>query len=77
MGHNNQLTYGRALARGRLNPAERRVAERELRYNRALEAVAGVRAGERPQLRALGGALVVAATRPEHWGDWIRALRSA
>jgi glycosyltransferase involved in cell wall biosynthesis len=77
MGRNNQLTYERALARGRLDPAERRVAERELRYNRALEAVAGVAAGKRPRWRALGGALVVAATRREHWGDWIRALRSA
>ena len=25
----------------------------------------------------VAGALVVAATRREHWGDWIRALRSA
>ena len=77
MGANNQRTYERALARGRLEPRLQRVARRELRYNRALEAIASARFERRPGplLRALPTAAVVAATRPEHWRGWVRALR--
>ena len=79
-GLNNQKTYERALARGRLTPRQTRIARQELRYNRAMEAVARAWFERRP--RALGGrglldAAAVAVTRPGHWGDWIRALRGS
>jgi glycosyltransferase involved in cell wall biosynthesis len=77
MGENNRRTYERALERGRLDARLERVARRELRYNRALQAVAAARFDRRPGslLRALPSAAFVAATRPEHWRDWARALR--
>jgi len=79
MGANNQRTYARALARGRLSPDQRRIARSELRYNRAMEAVAGAWFDRRPArlLRALPSVLLVAATRPDHWRDWLRVLRPA
>jgi glycosyltransferase involved in cell wall biosynthesis len=79
MGSNNQETYRRALARGRLNPQQRRIARSELRYNRAMEAVAEALLDRRPSrlARVLPTAAFVAATRPSHWGDWIRVLRRA
>ena len=79
---NNQLTYRRALERGRLSPRQRRIARSELRYNRAMGAVAGAAFGGGPLprraaalARAAGPLLVVAATRPRQWGDWLRVLR--
>ena len=75
---NNQLTYERALDRGHLPDDLRRVARRELRYNRAMEAVASAVRDRRPGKlgRALPGALLVAVTNVRHWGSWMRALRS-
>ncbi len=79
MGANNQGTYSRALARGRLSPRQRRIARSELRYNRAMEAVASAWFDRSPtgMLRALPSILFVAATRPDHWRDWLRVLRPA
>jgi glycosyltransferase involved in cell wall biosynthesis len=79
MGANNQLTYRRALARGRLTPPQQRIARSELRYNRAMEAVAAAWLDRRPGslARALPTAAFVAATRPRHWVDWLRVLRRA
>lgn len=76
MGANNQETYRRALARRRLTPEQERIAQEELRYNRAMEAVARAWFDRRPSAlaRTLPTALAVAATRREHWGDWARAL---
>ncbi len=77
-GHNNQKTLHLALARDRLTARQRRIARAELRYNRALEAVGRAAMGGeglRPVLAALPTVLWVAATRPEHWGAWLRALR--
>jgi glycosyltransferase involved in cell wall biosynthesis len=76
MGAGNQLTYRRALARGRLNDSQRRVARRELRYNRALEAVAAARSGSRSlTFWELPELLAVALTHPRSWPDWLRAVR--
>lgn len=79
---NNLRTYGRALERGRLTPRQRRIARSELRYNRAMGAVANAAFGGEPPARkaaalarAAGPLLLVAATRPRLWGDWLRVLR--
>jgi glycosyltransferase involved in cell wall biosynthesis len=76
MGSGNQLTYRRALERGRLTPAQRRIALSQLRYNRAMEAVAAARfAGDRGRaVRALPTLLFVAATNPRLWPQWLRVL---
>lgn len=82
MAANNQATYRRALARGRLTPRQRRIARSELRYNRAMEAVARAAFDRRAGALARAGHLTrtlpalafVAATRPRHWGDWLRVL---
>ncbi|WP_026909676.1 glycosyltransferase family 2 protein [Patulibacter minatonensis] len=77
-GVNNQKTYVRALERGNLTPAARRIAKREVRYNRAMEAAAKAWF-HRDLMAAVKAAPVligVALTRPSHWGDWIRVLRS-
>ncbi len=42
-GANNRRAYELALARGRLNARERRIAKRAIRYNRAMEEVALLR----------------------------------
>jgi glycosyltransferase involved in cell wall biosynthesis len=78
-GVNNQKTYTRALARGRLTKRQARIARRELRYNRAMEAVATAWIDRAPRraLRALPTVTWVAATRPGHWRDWLDVLRSA
>lgn len=74
---NNQKTLRAALDRGRLNPRQRRVARSELRYNRALQVVAGAALdGRRPALRELPEVAFIAATRPRHWGEWLTALRA-
>jgi glycosyltransferase involved in cell wall biosynthesis len=83
-GHNNQRTYRLAIARGRLTPRQRRIARAELRYNRALEAVAsaafgggGHLAAARRLARELPLLATVVLTRPHHWIDWARALRGS
>lgn len=76
MGAGNQATYGRALARGRLTPAQRLIAHRQLRYNRAMEAVSAARFHRRlgPVVRALPDLVVVSVTHPRSWLPWIRVL---
>ena len=81
---NNRLTYRRALDRGRLTPRQRRIARSELRYNRAMQAVAEAAFGAEPPrrkvaalARSAGPLLLVAATRPRHWGEWLRVLRGS
>jgi len=74
---NNQKTLLAALRRGRLTPRQQRVARSELRYNRALAAVAAAAFDHKPPpARALPDVLWVAVTRPAQWGQWLTALRS-
>jgi glycosyltransferase involved in cell wall biosynthesis len=77
-GVNNQKTYVRALGRGNLTPAARRIARREVRYNRAMEAAAKAWFDRdlRAAVRAAPVLIAVALTRPSHWGDWLKVLRS-
>jgi glycosyltransferase involved in cell wall biosynthesis len=83
MAASSQGTLQRALARGRLTPAQQRIARSELRYYRAMEAVAHARFDrERPLaerasgvLRALPALARVAVTRPDKWRSWVGALR--
>lgn len=81
MARSLQLTYRRALERGRLTPRQRRIALRQLRLQRALEQVGLVmserRAGARPLARLLRGVplfLRVAAENPDRWLAAMRIL---
>jgi hypothetical protein len=76
MGAHNQATYRRALDRGRLTARQRRVARSELRYNRAMEAVAAARFdGKRRQaLNRLPLLLAVVLTHPRSWAGWLRVI---
>jgi glycosyltransferase involved in cell wall biosynthesis len=78
-GANNQKTYRRALERGRLSAGARRIAKRELRYNRALEAAARAwfNRDARAALRAAPTLAWVAVSRPGRWRDWASVLRAA
>jgi len=76
-----QLTYERALERGALNPRERRIAERQLRLQRALEqvglAIADLGRGRSPASRVaryLPLFLRVAVENPDRWGSAVRVL---
>lgn len=72
MGRNMQLLHERALGRGRLTPRQARLARRQLRYYRAMEAVA-----ERDGLLAKAPLLArVVLTNPGRWPGWLRALRA-
>ncbi|HVR05402.1 MAG TPA: glycosyltransferase family 2 protein [Solirubrobacteraceae bacterium] len=89
-GLNNRRAYELALARGRLNARQRRIARRAIRYNRAMEEVARLRFG--PTGGSAAGAarrfglwrglaqlpllLRVAAGNPRSWAGWLRLLRS-
>lgn len=77
-GANNQKTYRRALARGRLTPRQARVARRELRYNRAMEAMAAAWFDRSPgrAVRSLPNMVWVAVTRPDCWREWFAVLRT-
>jgi glycosyltransferase involved in cell wall biosynthesis len=83
MAGSSQRTLHRALGRGRLTPRQQRTALAELRYYRAMEAVAGVRFDrERPLAERLAGLAAeapalawVALTRVGHWRGWARGLR--
>jgi glycosyltransferase involved in cell wall biosynthesis len=76
MGAGNQRTYDRALARGRLTPKQRRVVRAQIRYNRAMEAVAAARFAGDPAIaiRRLPTLLRVALTHPRSWPDWMRVV---
>lgn len=77
-GANNQKTYRRALDRGRLTRRQARVARRELRYNRAMEAMAAAWFDRSPgrAVRSLPNMVWVALTRPDHWREWFAVLRT-
>jgi GT2 family glycosyltransferase len=78
-----ELVYEKALARGRLAPAERRVAVRMLRRTRAVRVVAeDWIESDAPLPRRLGAlarhAPMLASTalrEPSSWGFWLRELR--
>lgn len=81
MARSLQLTYRRALDRGRLTPRQRRIALRQLRLQRALEQVGLLRserrAGGRPLARLLRHVplfIRVAAENPDRWQVAVRAL---
>ena len=73
---NDQGTYRRALARGRLGPAERQVAEQELRYHEVRAAVADAWAARRPLAlaRQVPAGLALAARNPARVRGWVQAL---
>jgi glycosyltransferase involved in cell wall biosynthesis len=77
-GANNQKTYRRALDRGRLTRRQARVARRELRYNRAMEAMAAAWFDRSPgrAVRSLPNMVWVALTRPDQWREWFAVLRT-
>lgn len=83
MARSYQLTYQRALQRGALTAAQRRIAEREIRYCRALELVAEGWTGREQPLAARMKALAphagllagVVAANPRRWPEWLRTLR--
>lgn len=82
-GVNNRRAYELALRRGRLTGAQRRIARRAIRYNRAMEQVALLRfatAGRRPsplsRLLTLPLLAWVALSNPRMWPEWLDLLRT-
>ena len=74
---NNQRTLAAALRRGRLTASQQRIARSEIRYNRALAAAAGALSARRPPaLRTAPDLVWVALSRPGHWREWIRAVKT-
>ena len=73
---NDQETYRRAVARGRLSPEQRRIAEREIRYHEVRGAVAEAWFARRPAalVRRLPAAAGVVLRNPDRWRDWAHAL---
>ena len=87
MAKTSQTTYRRALARGNLSSAQRRVARRSLRLQQAIETLEGIAAaraaGSRPGLRdvpALAGAGAALGeyvlAHPRRWRTWAGQLRN-
>jgi glycosyltransferase involved in cell wall biosynthesis len=81
MARSLQLTYRRALERGRLSPRQQRIARRQLRLQRALEEVGLIMAERREgglPFRRLARAsplfLRVAAENPDRWLTTMRIL---
>ena len=81
-GVNNRRAYELALGRGALSPAQRRIARRAIRYNRAMEAVAELRFERRSArsvlrlITRLPLLVSVAATNPRWWRQWVAVLRT-
>jgi glycosyltransferase involved in cell wall biosynthesis len=74
---NNQRTLARAIERGKLSARQRRIVKSELRYNRALAAVAGQAFdGQRIPVAALPTVAWVALSRPRNWAEWASAMRA-
>ena len=78
MAQARQLVYRRALARGKLNAAQRRAAERAIRRERAIEAAAQLAADLRTRHVSPGGALSALALgaravveNPSRWRRWV------
>lgn len=85
MARTAQATYRLALARGRLSPRERRIAQRELRLQRAVASADSVvtswRSGRRGEAarvaaRSLPLFVRVALERPSRWRRWARGAAS-
>jgi glycosyltransferase involved in cell wall biosynthesis len=81
MARSQQLTYHRALERGKLTPRQRRMARRQLRLQSALEQVGLIvterRSGGRPFARVARDIplfLRVAAENPDRWLSAARVL---
>jgi glycosyltransferase involved in cell wall biosynthesis len=81
MSRSLQLTYRRALERGRLTPRQRRMARRQLRLQRALEQVGLIKSERRAGglalarlLRGLPLFVPVAAENPDRWLATVRVL---
>ncbi len=81
---NNSRAYRLALARGRLNRRQRRIAKGAIRYNRAMEQVARLRfdtttVGSPRSWRVLASVPLlawVALSNPRRWSEWLQLLRS-
>jgi glycosyltransferase involved in cell wall biosynthesis len=77
-----QVVYRRAIARGRLTPSQRNTAERAIRRERAIEAIASGAADLRerrlPRTRPSELALIarVLAENPSRWRRWMRLARN-
>jgi GT2 family glycosyltransferase len=84
LARTNQVTYRLALDRGRLTPAQERIARRALDYSRAMERVGELATAPRGRrLPALASALRqapllarVALTNRRRWAAWWRVLRA-
>jgi glycosyltransferase involved in cell wall biosynthesis len=80
MARARQAVYLRALARGRLSPAQRRAAERAIRRERGVEAIAtlreDIRAIRLPRMRKLGLIVRVLAENPSRLHRRMRLLRA-
>ena len=83
MAHTSQTTYRLALARGRLDSRQRRLARRQLRLQQSVEAVERliVDPSARRSFRALvafatgvAGMLSFVAVSPGRWVRWLRTL---
>lgn len=83
MAGTSQTTYRLALARGRLTPAQRRLARRQLRLHQGVEAVEeylsdrGARTSWRSLWRLAGGLMTLAAfaaAHPSRWPRWLGQL---
>jgi glycosyltransferase involved in cell wall biosynthesis len=82
MARTSQATYRLALARGRLTPAQRRLAVRQLRLHEGVETVEryladrDARTSPRSLARLAGGLAALAVFAVEHPGRWSRWLGS-
>ena len=80
MARTNQATLRRALERGQLDARQRRLARRNLRFQRAVEdfeALAAGRGADRGLARLASGALAFldyAVHHPRRWPRWARAV---
>jgi glycosyltransferase involved in cell wall biosynthesis len=81
MARSLQLTYRRALERGRLTPGQRRIARRQHRLQRALEQFGLIASDRRGDGRPFGQLarniplfLRVAAENPDRWVTAVRVL---
>ena len=70
MGEGGEAVYRRALERGGLTPAQRRLAQRRLRLQRAAAQV-----GDGRTVRALPLLARVALENPGLWRGWLRRAR--
>lgn len=85
MARTNQATYRRALARGRLTPRQRRLAQRSLQLQLTIEAIEDIAArraaGKRMRARdlataarAVGVFCAFVLRHPSRWARWARVV---